>query len=144
MPSEVSTVSGDQLVEGLRRELAEAREQQAATAEILAAISNSPTDLQRVCDTIVESIVKLGSGISGFVYRFDGQLIHVVAHDRTVTAEALAVFYDVYPLPPSRQSPIAQAILDRTVVHVRDFETEPAISPAAREMARATGHRSGL
>src|SRR2546428_6882857 len=51
MPSEVSTVSGDQLVEGLRRELAEAREQQAATAEILAAISNSPTDLQRVCDT---------------------------------------------------------------------------------------------
>ena len=144
MPSEVSTVSAEQLVEELSRELAEAREQQAATAEILVAISNAPNDFQRVCATIVQSIVKLGSGISGFVYRFDGELIHVVAHDHTVTAETLAVFNDVYPLPPSRQSPIAQAILDRTVVHVRDFETDPALSSAAREMARATGHRSGL
>jgi hypothetical protein len=44
MPSEVITASGDQSVKELRRELAEAREQQAATAEILAAISSSPTD----------------------------------------------------------------------------------------------------
>jgi hypothetical protein len=48
MPSEVSTIGGDQSGEELRRELAEAREQQAATAEILAAVSNSPTDPSRV------------------------------------------------------------------------------------------------
>jgi hypothetical protein len=33
MPSEVSTVEGDQSMDELRRELAEAREQQAAAAE---------------------------------------------------------------------------------------------------------------
>jgi len=43
MPSEMSTASGDQLVGELRRELAEAREQQAATAGILAAISSART-----------------------------------------------------------------------------------------------------
>jgi len=48
MTPEVSTVSGDQSVEELKRELAEAREQQAAIAEILAAISSSPIDPNRV------------------------------------------------------------------------------------------------
>ena len=39
MPSEASTVGGDQSVEQLRRELAEAREQRTAIAGILAAVS---------------------------------------------------------------------------------------------------------
>ena len=39
----------------LSRELSEAFEQQAATAEILSTISNSPTDTQPVFDSIVQS-----------------------------------------------------------------------------------------
>ena len=42
------SLAGDHSVEALRRELAEAREQQAATAQVLTAISNSPTDPNRV------------------------------------------------------------------------------------------------
>ncbi len=39
---------------------------------------------------------------------------------------------------------IAQAILDRTIVHVRDFENDTDVSAASREMARAANHRSTL
>jgi hypothetical protein len=41
MSPEVSSIGGDQSVDELRHGLAEAREQQAATEEILAAISSS-------------------------------------------------------------------------------------------------------
>src|SRR5439155_2458759 len=125
-------------------ELSEALEQQTATAKILRVISNSPTDLQPVFDTIVESVVQLCGGVSAFVYRFDGDLIHLSAHHHTATSRAREVFERHYPTPPSRVSMIAQAILDRTVVHVRDFENDPDVSPASREMARAAKHRSTL
>src|SRR5690242_6676923 len=57
MPSEVSTVTGEQSVEALRRELAEARVQQAATVEILASISSSVTDANQVFAKIAASAV---------------------------------------------------------------------------------------
>jgi two-component system, NtrC family, sensor kinase len=124
--------------------LSDARAQQTATAEILRVISNSPTDLPPVFHTIVETVVQLCGGVSAFVYRFDGDLIHLSAHHHTVTSRARDVFERRYPAPPSRMSMIAQAILDRTIIHVRDFENDTDVSPASREMARAAGHRSTL
>ena len=59
MPSDVSTITDDQSVEELRRELAEAREQQAATAEILASISSSVADANQVFAKIAASAARL-------------------------------------------------------------------------------------
>ena len=123
-------------------QVAESLEQQTATSEILRVISQSPTDVQPVFNTIVESVVQLCDGVSATVYRFDGHLIHLVAHHHSVPSAVREVFERVYPLPPSRTSVVAQAILDRSLVHVRDFENDPAIPTASREMARAVGHRS--
>src|SRR4051812_25881467 len=53
---------GPKAPRGLARELAEAREQQMVTAEILQIISSSPTDVQRVFDAIVQSGVRLFGG----------------------------------------------------------------------------------
>ena len=59
--------------------LSEALEQQTATAEILRAISRSPSDVQPVFEAIAESAVRLCEAINGGVFRFDGSLIHEAA-----------------------------------------------------------------
>src|SRR5690348_12636469 len=60
----------------LRVELAEALERQAATAEILRAISSSPTDVQPVFDTIVRNFALLCGSVFGAIYTFDGDRVH--------------------------------------------------------------------
>jgi ABC transporter substrate binding protein len=52
-------------------ELAEARERQPASAEVLRVISTSPNDVQPVFDAIAESAVRLCQGQFSFVLRLD-------------------------------------------------------------------------
>ena len=66
-------------VSALTRELAEAREQQTATVDILKVISSSAFDLKVVFETVAESSVKLCGANRAFIYRFDGELLHVAA-----------------------------------------------------------------
>src|SRR5262245_45634866 len=116
---------GLRLLRPLLHDLIESLDHQAATGEILRVISQSPTDLQPVFDMIVERVVQLCDGVSAFVYRFDGALVHLVANHASVAPETLEVFRQVYPAPPSGTSVITQTILNRTVIHVRDFESDP-------------------
>jgi GAF domain-containing protein len=132
-----------QELEARNRDLTESLEQQTATSEILRVISSSPTDVQPVFDTIAASVVKLCDGLFSGVFRFDGQLIHFVAH-HNFTDEGLQAFRRTYPRAPSRETQVATAILDRTVVEVRDFENEPDIRPPSLALARALGYRSNL
>ena len=60
-------------LEARNRELTEALEQQTATAEILRAISGSPTDVQPVFEAIAQSAARLCEAVNGSVVRFDGR-----------------------------------------------------------------------
>jgi GAF domain-containing protein/CheY-like chemotaxis protein/anti-sigma regulatory factor (Ser/Thr protein kinase) len=123
-------------------DLTDALEQQTATSEILKVISQSPTDTQPVFDTIAQSVVRLCDGRLGGVYRYDGRLIHFVAHHNW-TDEGLETVRAVYPRLPSRETQVSMAILDRTVVQVHDFDA-PDVPAVSVPLARALGYRSIL
>jgi two-component system, NtrC family, sensor kinase len=99
----------------LVRERDEALEQQAATLEVLRVIRRSPSNAQPVFDMIAESAAKLCAAQFCFVYRFDGELLHFVAH-HSVAPELLEINRRNYPALPSRGSVAAGAILERNVV----------------------------
>src|SRR5262249_53140337 len=91
--------------------LTHALEQQTATANILRAISSSPTDVQPVFDTIIKNAVQLCNARFGVLHRFDGEQLHLAAYD--VTPEVLEVLRRVYPMRPSRSQISGRAILTR-------------------------------
>ena len=66
-------------VRELEARLADALGQQTATSEILRVISQSPTDVQPVFDTIAAAAMKLCRASSANVFTFDGELIHLAA-----------------------------------------------------------------
>jgi two-component system, NtrC family, sensor kinase len=126
-----SRKNGDSRVRDLEKRLAEAQEQQAATAdrqtatsEILRVISTSPADLQPVFDAIVRNAVHLCGASHGGVYRFDGTLVHSVAHDGYgYTPQQLDDWRKTWPKPVTASSAVCQAIRTRSLVRIADVET---------------------
>jgi GAF domain-containing protein len=145
MPSEVS-MSGaghdrEPTVEDLKGDLAAARQREAATAEILRVISETRTDIQPVFDTIVKSAVRLCDGLFSGVYRFDGELLHHVAH-YNYAPEALAEIQRKFPTRPARDFGTGRAVIERATIHIPDVEVDPEYRN--HPLSRAVGMRSGL
>jgi hypothetical protein len=107
MAVEVSTVR-HQSAEELRRELAVAREQQAATAQILAAISNSPTDPYRVFAEIAASAARLCEAQNSTIIQFAGD------HRRLPLATVRPIGQSRLPL--TRGAVIARATIDKKTI----------------------------
>src|SRR5207245_1224529 len=75
-----------------------------------------------------------------FVYRFDGQFLHFMAH-HGLTAEVFEINRRSYPAPPGRKSAAARAVLERSVVQIPDVNADPDY--ALGDMAATGGYRSG-
>ena len=140
----VIAIENTRLLNELRQrtdDLSESLEQQTATSEVLSVISSSVTDAQPVFDMIADSAAKLCEAQFCFVYRFDGELLHFVAH-RSVTPEVLELNRRAYPAPPTRNSVASRAILERRIVQVPDVSADPEYGLA--EMAAIAGYRSAV
>jgi GAF domain-containing protein len=136
MQSKVSTVSGDQSVEELRRELAEARDQQAATAEILKVISNSPMDPQRVFEEIATTAARLCDAHDAVIRQVDGEVFRLVAHHGPIPTT---------PVVPLRRGALSgRAALERRTIHVADLQAETEEYPEGSDRAGRLGFRTML
>ena len=128
-------------VQARNHDLTEALARQIATSEILSVISRSPTELQPVLDTIVQSAVKLCDGLYCAVSMFDGEKVLRPTAFYNYTPAALAAVERMYPIVPSRRQLTARAILDRAVAHIPDVLDDPDYVP---DIALAGGWRAGL
>jgi GAF domain-containing protein/CheY-like chemotaxis protein len=122
-------------------DLTEALEQQTATADILRVISSSPTDVQPVFDTIAARAKRLCDAPECAVFRFDGELIHLVGLADTSAAWADAL-RAAFPRPPSRGSMTGRAVMTRSIIHIPDILLDPEYD--LTEAARASSIRSVL
>ncbi|HEV2625570.1 MAG TPA: GAF domain-containing protein, partial [Xanthobacteraceae bacterium] len=125
----------------LLNELRQSLEQQTATAEVLRVISNSPTNVQPVFDSIAESAVRLCDGQFSFVVRFDGKVMDF-ASSYGLSTEGLDAFRSMMPMPAREDTASGRAILRRAVVEVADVKADDAYGVQAQGLARAVAYRS--
>ncbi len=137
-------IDNTRMAEALRArnaDLTEALGRERATAEILGVISGSQADPQPVFEAIARTATRLCGADYGSVFRFDGERLHVAAMEGLSPAgrDALA---GIYPRPLDRGTLAGEALLDGTVVHVSDFETDPRVTPVHRRVAATRGTRA--
>ena len=114
-----------QIVRQRNRALAEALERQTVTSETLRTLLNqSQSDLTAVFDVIIRSAVQLCNGDVGSVYRYDGEMIHLVAHSDDKPS-AVAALRAAFPTRVKRESLTSRVILTRGIVHVPDVLDDP-------------------
>ncbi len=121
------------------KDLKEAREQQAATAEILKVIASSPSDVQPVFDAIATSANRLIGGLSTAVFRFVDGSSHLAAFTPSNPA-ADAVLKASFPRPIAGFQPFDLA----QTGEVQIADTESSAAMGIWDIARARGFRSAL
>jgi signal transduction histidine kinase len=123
------------MLEQRTRELAEAREQQAATSEILRVISNSPDDMQPVFDTIASSAAKLCEAYDVIVFRVEGDNLHLVAHFGPMATGDVPIVHGTLG---------GRTVLEQRVIQVENLQTAVEDFPEGSAIARRRGHRTTL
>ena len=124
--------------ERLGDELAEVREQLAATSEVLAVIGRSASDLEGVLETVVESARKLCAADAGQVFLVDGDRYRF-AYGSGMTAE-YREFIASNPVVLDRGTLNGRVGLDRRATQITDVLADPDYGLA--DAQRMAGYRT--
>src|SRR5262249_10886426 len=122
----------------LKERLAEALEQQAATAEILRIISTSPTELQSVLEVVAKSAARFCKADDVTILELDGQALHATAHWCPI-AQLIGV-----RIPCVHGHVATRTIRERKPVQVRVLQVETEEFPEGSDFAKRLGHRTTL
>ncbi len=130
----------------LTRELKEALEQQAATSEVLQAISRSPGELQSVFQTILANATRLCEAKFGTLFLYDGGAFSAVAtHNAPATYVKLRKQQG--PIVPGRGTALDRVVRSKRPVHITDITKEKAYlrgDPTFTAAVKLGGYRSLL
>jgi GAF domain-containing protein len=107
-----------------------------ASGEILRVIAGSPTDVQPVFESIAASASRLCGDVAAIVTRFDGEMLHLVAHHNPRPGSE-PVTARLYPRPPSRDTTTGRAILEGSIVHIPDAAMDQDMVPNLARDIRA-------
>ena len=122
----------------LFNETQESLQQQKASAEVLAVISNSMADAQPVFEKILDSCKHLFGGDELDVLLVDEQGMLDIAAYRGVAHDIVAA---TFPAPVGR-TPAGRALRERRVMHWPDLIDGDDVPGVLRKMAKLIGYRS--
>jgi signal transduction histidine kinase/putative methionine-R-sulfoxide reductase with GAF domain len=123
-------------VQQLERQLSEAHQREAATADVLKVISRSALDVQCVLDTLVKSAARLCDAYDAAILQVDGNNLRLAAHHGQITFPG--------PIPVTRGTASGRAVIERRTIHVADVQAEADEYPEARERALRSGWHTAL
>ena len=111
-------------VERLRRDLSEAREQQAATSGVLAVLGRATLDLDAVLETVVDSARHLCRADTALIFLLKGDAYRLAIASGALTEEDRA-YLDQHPLAQDRSSLAGRVGLERRPQQIADVLADP-------------------
>jgi signal transduction histidine kinase/ActR/RegA family two-component response regulator len=111
-------------LEQLRRDLAEAREQQAATSGMLTALGRSTSDLEAVLETVVDSARRLCRADVALIFLLEGAAYRLAFFAGNITEEHRAHLRQ-HPLAQDRGTLAGRVGLERRPQQIADVLADP-------------------